>query len=228
MERTADAQYFVAVFKPSLIEEACRGEFYAALKEADVGEEGVISRRVGVQEAEFTKRTMETLMHGSLDPDLLNREGGFGVYSNFCYRHEDPDALNAGLRFLLILCWRYCKAGSEGGRAVQLHPAVRKALALFGRGELDLSLDEIAAKCGVSSAYLSRVFNQQVGVPMNRYRSALRLSRFMDYYTQPEARTMLECVYAAGFGSYAQFYKVFQQSYGCGPRDYLQRERALS
>jgi hypothetical protein len=25
-------------------------------------------------------------------------------------------------------------------------------------------------------------------------------------------------MYAAGFGSYAQFYKIFTQVYGCGPR----------
>lgn len=221
IERSSDSQYYVAVFKPTLIQEACRGAFYAELKKEDVEDGGVVSRRLGVAEFELAKRTMDTLMEGSLDPDLLNREAGFGIHPDFSYRHEDPDALNAGLRYLLILCWRYCKAGSGGGQSMPLHPSVRKALSLLGDGELDLGLEEMAARCGVSAAYLSRVFSNQVGVPLNRYKNALRLSRFMEAYHSSEQKTMLECVYAAGFGSYAQFYKVFAQHYGQGPRQYL-------
>lgn len=35
---------------------------------------------------------------------------------------------------------------------------------------------------------------------------------------------MSEAVYAAGFGSYAQFYKVFTQAYGRGPRACLRQK----
>ena len=34
---------------------------------------------------------------------------------------------------------------------------------------------------------------------------------------------MLEAAYAAGFGSYAQFYKVFVQAYGTGPSTTMKR-----
>ncbi len=42
-------------------------------------------------------------------------------------------------------------------------------------------------------------------------------------YRLADPRTLAEAVYAAGFGSggfgsYAQFYMVFTQVYGCGPR----------
>ncbi len=70
--------------------------------------------------------------------------------------------------------------------------------------------------------YLSRVFARQVGVPLSRYRNSVRLDRFWDYYRGQKQHTITEAVYAAGFGSYAQFYKVFAQAYGSGPRACLQ------
>lgn len=75
---------------------------------------------------------------------------------------------------------------------------------------------------------MSRIFCRQVGVPLNRYRNSIRLSRFMDLYDQPEQRTILECAYAAGFGSYAQFYKVFLLVYGYGPRRYLRAAKTVA
>jgi len=58
-------------------------------------------------------------------------------------------------------------------------------------------------------------------VPLNRYRNAARLSRFWEHYRAPEQKTITEAVYAAGFGSYAQFYKIFAKAYGHGPRETL-------
>jgi methylphosphotriester-DNA--protein-cysteine methyltransferase len=37
-------------------------------------------------------------------------------------------------------------------------------------------------------------------------------------YKQANERSLAEIVYDAGFGSYGQFYKIFVQTYGHGPR----------
>jgi AraC-like DNA-binding protein len=50
------------------------------------------------------------------------------------------------------------------------------------------------------------------------------LSRFFEQYQRSDQKTITEAVYAAGFGSYAQFYKVFTQAYGRGPREALGAE----
>ena len=42
-------------------------------------------------------------------------------------------------------------------------------------------------------------------------------------YRKSGQRTVTEAVYAAGFGSYAQFYKVFTNAYGHGPRNLLKK-----
>jgi transcriptional regulator GlxA family with amidase domain len=62
------------------------------------------------------------------------------------------------------------------------------------------------------------LFSRQLGVPFHRYRNSLRLARFEELWRSPIKQTIMEVVFAAGFGSYAQFYKVFVEAYGQGPR----------
>jgi AraC-like DNA-binding protein len=217
VDRSSDAKYYVAVFKPDLISDACRDERYSALKRGDVSGGGVLHTTLEPAAFDLVKHTMDSLMEGALDADLLNREAGFGVASDFSFEHGDPDALNAGLRHLMLLCWRYQQAGGGSGPAVSLHPSVVKALGLLGNSAWDGSLAALARHCGVSEAYLSRVFARQMGVSLGRYRNSVRLGRFLELCRQPGQKTMLEAAYSAGFGSYAQFYKVFVQTYGTGP-----------
>lgn len=221
VDRTPDARYYVAVFKPDLIRRACRGKRYAPLHRPNAGEEGVLSKFLELETYELLTRTMDLLMEDSLDPDILNREAGFGFQSEFRFEHGDPDALNAGLRHLLVSCWKIFQTGRAGSDPVRLHPAVTRALTLLSDEGLFLGLGELARRSSVSVSYLSRLFKQQVGVSLSHYRNAARLRAFMEHYRSPGSRTILESVYAAGFGSYAQFYKVFSSYHGQGPREYL-------
>ena len=100
--------------------------------------------------------------------------------------------------------------------------AVCRALRLLDESDSNLGLTLLARRCGVSSAYLSRVFGRQMGVSLNQYRNSMRLSRFWEHYRSPGQKTITESVYAAGFGSYAQFHKIFSQAHGRGPREHLQ------
>jgi len=170
---------------------------------------------------DFLQNLMEATMEGSIDADILNREGGFGVDSSFRYSHNDPDALNAGLRHLMLLSWRYQLEAAARTDSLRLHPSVRKALAFLSEQDENESLESLARRCSVSAAYLSRMFRRQVGMPMNQYRNSLRLARFWEYYSQQTTSTVTEAMFAAGFGSYAQFYRVFSQTYGRGPREIL-------
>lgn len=223
VSRTVDAQYYVAVFRPEMIERACRGERYRALKGIKPEGGGVLHTALTGEDYDLIKRTMDAILADGIDADLLNREAGYGVSAGFRFRHHDPDWLNAGLHQLLLLGWRHQQGCGRGRAKAALHPAVEKALGLlnaegaegWGAGEA------LWIKCGVSKAHLSRLFHQQVGVPIRRYRNALRLSRFWEVYRRKETRTLLEAVYAAGFGSYAQFFRVYREAYGEGPRKSL-------
>ena len=221
INRTPDAEYYVAVFKPDLIQRACRNEPYSAMKAEAPAEDGMLRTVLDPKRYGFLQNLMEATMEGSIDADVLNREGGFGVDSSFRYRHNDPDALNAGLRHLMLLAWRYQSEADGRMESQQLHPSVSKALTYLSEEDEDESLNSLAKRCGVSAAYLSRVFRRQVGIPISQYRNSIRLGRFWQCYSQQTSMTLTEAMYAAGFGSYAQFYRVFNQTYGRGPRETL-------
>jgi methylphosphotriester-DNA--protein-cysteine methyltransferase len=219
--RSDDARFYVAAFKPSLIRRSCHIAAYQGLKRGPKDQDEILSTVLDPKAFDLVCRVMESLMRGSLDSDVLNREAGFGPASNFRFAHHDPDALNAGMRYLLLLCWDYQHHGGSTRDVIALHPAVHRSLKLLSEDDNGQDLDALARACGVSKSYLSRMFHRQIGVALNEYRNSLRLARFFEEYQQPPKKTIAGAVYAAGFGSYAQFYKVFSQAYGCGPRECL-------
>jgi methylphosphotriester-DNA--protein-cysteine methyltransferase len=221
VDRSDNAQFYVAVFKPALINKACRTALNEGLKRDNVEHGGVLNTLLNPESFALIRNVLGSLMQGSLDPDLLNREAGFGPASDFCFEHRDADALNAGLRYLLLMSWRSQLMGKAAHDPIVLHPVIRRALKRLSEDDKEASLDQLAKACGASKSYLSRKFHQQIGVSLTRYRNSLRLSRFFEQYHQADQKTITEAVYAAGFGSYAQFYKVFTQAYGRGPRNAL-------
>lgn len=219
--RSDDARFYVAAFKPALIRRACHTSAYQPLKHKPKDQDEILSTVLDPKAFELVCRVVESLMRGSLDSNLLNREAGFGPASGFRFEHHDPDALNAGMHYLLLLCWGYQLNGFSTGAAVALHPAVHRSLKLLSEDDTGQDLAALAKACGVSKSYLSRMFHRQLGVALNEYRNSLRLARFFEEYRKPQQTTIAGAVYAAGFGSYAQFYKVFSQAYGRGPRECL-------
>lgn len=219
VDRTDDAQYYVAVFKPRMIRDACRSDRYSLLKRTELSKSGVMHNQLDPVTFEDVCRSMEALVADGIDPDVLNREAGFGLSKGFRFQHNDPDWLNAGLRHLLLSCARHQSGVRARRGALKLHPAVQQALEELNKpGSLD-SLSNLARGCGLSPSHLSRLFHKQVGVSLTRYRNSVRLGRFWEVYRKPGTQTALEAVYAAGFGSYAQFYRVFTQAYGKSPRN---------
>jgi AraC-like DNA-binding protein len=221
VDRSTDAQLYVAAFKPALVKRSCRSELNQGLKRNSVEQDGVLNTLLDPESFEFIRCIMDSLMLGSLDADILDKEAGFGPASDFRFEHRDPDALNTGLGYLLLMCWRSQLKGKATRDPVILHPVIRRALKRLSEDEKEGSLEELALACGASKSYLSRTFHKQIGVTLNRYRNSLRLSRFFQHYRESDCKTITEAVYAAGFGSYAQFYKVFAQAYGQGPRGAL-------
>jgi AraC-like DNA-binding protein len=219
--RTSSAQNYVAVFKPSFIQRICTTAAYEDLKSTRRKPNDILHAMLSPQAFHLVRNAMDSLMEGSLDGELLNREAGFGVDSDFCYQHADPDGLNAGLHYLLTLCWRLQNKHPAAGSAVELHPAVRRAIRLLSEGEWAGSLSALATQCKISDAHLSRLFHQQVGVSLNHYRNSLRMARFWEELKSSPEANITEVAYAAGFGSYSQFYNLFVEAYGRGPREVL-------
>lgn len=222
VDRSPDALYYVAVFKQSLIHRTCLAKQHRNLGQNRPPGKSMLHTPLDHQSFELARRMMDTLIDGAPDHDALNREAGFGLTPGFRYEHEDPDFLNAGLAHLLVFCWKQQNRSSGTARPVPLHNCVLKALDILGHGDRTGSLAELAKDCGVSPAHLSRTFQKQIGIPLNRYRNTARLESFWREMTLPPQKTLTEAAFAAGFGSYAQFYKIFRAAYGHGPREGMQ------
>jgi AraC-like DNA-binding protein len=99
------------------------------------------------------------------------------------------------------------------------HPAVAKAAKLFA-ADPSVSVADVAADLQVSPGRFARVFRAEMGVSLVRYRSQQRLERFRAIVDGGN-ENLREAALAAGFGSYAQFHRVFQAHHGTSPRAYL-------
>jgi AraC-like DNA-binding protein len=201
VDRSSDAENYVAVFKPRLIARSCRSATYEGLKRDKADVDGVQHTLLPVETFDLVRKTMDGLMEAAPDPDVLNREAGFGFNSDFRYDHGDPDGLNAGLHHLLLLCWRCQCAGKSLDGGVAMHSAVIRALEAISKGNDKLSLGALAKRCGASEAHLSRMFTRQMGVSVSRYRNSVRLGRFLEYFRSPEQKTITEAIRLALSGT---------------------------
>lgn len=225
LHRTADARYYVAAVKRSLITDLDKnGPYIDLIKETPPRFQTSI---IGPGPFDLLCRHLQALAEDGPAASDLNRELGFGFRSSFRYTHNDPERLNSGLQFLMLAAWRQHRLGLSTS-SVELHPAVQRTLNLLEDQTEAVDLERLATDSGISQAYLSRLFHRQVGMPMHQYRATRRLHRFWQAWSKTPRPSMLDAALTAGFGSYAQFHRTFVLAHGCGPRQYVDLSIAKS
>ena len=132
---------------------------------------------------------------------------------------DQPSLLNAGLSYALLHAWRSFERAAEVP-VCDVHPAVERAARLIRDSSTALCLDELAHHAGLSAARLSRLFKEQTGFAMVDFRNRLRIQRYLEIYRTGQRLTILDSALEAGFGSYAQFHRVFKNVLGCSPAEY--------
>jgi AraC-like DNA-binding protein len=103
------------------------------------------------------------------------------------------------------------------------HPLVAAAAAMLTQ-DPSLGGKEVAAKLHISLSRLARVFKLEMGMSLVVYRNRLRLDRFMTLVDRGDTN-LLDAALTAGFGSYAQFHRVFRALRRKTPREVLQHRR---
>ena len=106
------------------------------------------------------------------------------------------------------------------------HPMVVHALRLLAK-DPSLTGKHLALKLGISLSRLARVFKSDTGLSLVEYRNRLRLERFQ-VLVDSGGENLLEAALAAGFGSYAQFHRVFRALRGATPREYLRKRAQIT
>lgn len=148
----------------------------------------------------------------------------FQKLSNLCREtlalKNDLALFNISLGYILLSTWSAYQSGGKSGIQKNLHPAIEKTVRriIDSMGKDDLPF--LAQKAGLSPTSLSRLFNKHMGISLTTFRNRCRVEQFLDLYGDGQTRTMLDAALEAGFGSYAQFYRVFNQIMGGSPSDY--------
>lgn len=101
------------------------------------------------------------------------------------------------------------------------HPTIVKVVRLLAR-DPSLTGKQLAAQLHISPSRLARIFKAETGLSLVDYRNRLRLERFQ-VLVDSGGENLLEAALAAGFGSYAQFHRVFRAVRGVAPSEHQRR-----
>ena len=191
-----DFSMWVLVFKPALVRRLSKADHRRILRSPDPGD--IFSRQIDFREVEIL--------------DQIFRDAGKPA--------EDSDLARTALEFALVRSWHtYTKCRDTIPRT-DVHPAVAKAARILSLTDEPLPLEELATKAGLSPARLSRLFKQQVGINLSAFRQQEALKRFIAVYGTGARHSLIEAALQAGFGSYAQFHRVFRRVIGISPAFY--------
>lgn len=207
LEQSPDYQMWVLLFSRELLAQACTTPATAALRQDRPAD--VPCKHLPAHETEPLATFFGQIVR--LRDEVAEREGGT----------QEAEHLHlSGMRHALLWAWTVHRRAYERVTQYMLHPAVECAVRLLRESETPPALDELAAQGGLSPAWLSRLFKQQTGVSISRFRNQQKLNRFLELYGHGHRLNMTEAAYRAGFGSYAQFHRVFRQLMACGPAEH--------
>ena len=194
VDESSDHELWWAVFRPALVARIATSQHARPLLEKDPA--GQYSRRL----ASGRVRRLGALFHEVRDAEP-----------------EDDVLVNTGLAYLLSFAWRAFLDSDDVVEGVDLHPAVETVARLLRADPEAGDLATLARAARLSSSHLSRIFKQQTGVSISRFRNQQRLQRFLRLYGSGRRTTALAAALEAGFGSYAQFHRVFREQTGRNP-----------
>lgn len=89
-----------------------------------------------------------------------------------------------------------------------------------------LSGKDLGRLFAISPTVLATAFHREMGLSLVEYRNRIRLERFIDLLPNDNGKYLVTAL-DAGFGSYAQFHRVFTQTFGVSPQRYFMKNPSL-
>ena len=205
IDRSPDYGMWIACFKPGFVRRTCVDAETRTLRRLDPP--GEFCRELSLESA---------------------RQLGEVMRRAVAMKPERRAAFDTTLGHALTLAWELYQAAGAGAGKRNIHPSVERAARIIRDSEQRLSVNEIAESVALSASRLSRLFKQQTGVPLVRYRSRVWLDRFLQLAGRERDRDLLSLALRAGFGSYPQFHRVFLAEMGINPLTWRGNQEAPS
>ncbi len=199
LECSLNFEMWVVVFRPKLVTKIGKSRGYNLLKEKDPA--GYFCKRITSLHKQQLDRLFADI--SSTDDEML---------------------YNTGLAYALPLAWSIYSTTHEMSPNTDIHPAVENAVQLLRKNPFHDDLTTVANCSGLSPARLSRLFKQQIGVPMVHFRNRLRIERCLNLYCNGRRKNIMLTALDAGFGSYPQFHREFTRIMGCSPAKFRRRQ----
>jgi AraC-like DNA-binding protein len=97
-----------------------------------------------------------------------------------------------------------------------LDPRVQSVIdALHSDVSENVSLEDLAARVGLSESRLAHLFRHDVGIPMRQYRLTLRMEEAVAQIAM--GRSMTDSAHMAGFADAAHFCRICRRMFGSAP-----------
>lgn len=129
----------------------------------------------------------------------------------------DADRFNLGISFLAAQGWHAFLHGEALEAGSDLSPLVVGALRIITRERGCITLPELAAQLNATPGWLSRSLHRELGITFTGYCQRTKMSQFCRLRKTHPGSSLTTLAYRAGFGSYAQFHRVYREAYGAPP-----------
>jgi methylphosphotriester-DNA--protein-cysteine methyltransferase len=150
-----------------------------------------------------------------------------GVMYNDCALSKSPVderkqaavAIYCSLLAVLSVSKRNAAAWQPLPAKVVQSPLVERVLQAVSE-DLPMTGEQLAVELGVSPGHLARSIKREMGLSLVDYRNRRRIDRFFDAVSRAGGSVnLLDAALKAGFGSYAQFHRVYRKFLGTAPRE---------
>jgi AraC-like DNA-binding protein len=197
-----DFAMWILVWKPSAVKRSCEQDDSVAVLRKD-DPPGKFHRRLSQPQA----RRLTTL------------------FDEIVPVPSQPARYNAGMTYALLASWTAFSSGDDVPAGAIVHPAVERAAHLLRNDAEPGPVAELAKRTGLSPNRLSRLFKEQIGMPLAEFRNRQRLERFLSIQAADPDGNLLAQALEAGFGSYAQFHRVFSKLMRANPAKYRTQQK---
>ncbi|MCR4922387.1 MAG: AraC family transcriptional regulator [Lachnospiraceae bacterium] len=144
------------------------------------------------------------------------------------YEKDTPyrEVILEGMLFrLLTYIFEHKKGGGALNFGNELSPEILEVLSKIEESYAsDLTMEDMALEAGFSTAYFSRLFKAQLGLPFSKYLTNVRIRHVEELLSQTD-KSISEIALETGFSNGDYLCSRFKQRVGLSPTEYRKKSR---